>query len=194
MPRVKEFNETDALDKALDLFWQKGYYATSAQDLVNGLNLSRSSIYSTFTDKRSLFIKALQRYSQLYIDKVLTEVERTDDIPKTITKFFNDIIDQDDAKSISKGCFIVNTGIELAAHDVEIEEIVNQYHSSVVTVLEGAIKKGQRLGQISATHNAKTLARFILNSVSGLRVAVRSNQDDKELKDVISLCLSVLDS
>jgi len=181
MARVKEFNETEVLDKAVELFWEKGYQATSANDLVNGLGLSRSSIYSTFTDKRTLFIKALKRYSQLHVEKVLKEVKQSDDIPKTIAVIFNNIISQDDSAKISKGCFIVNTGIELAAHDKEIAEIVNQNKINVESVLKTAIRKGQKLGQISKAHKAEKLARFIFNNVSG-----------EELKEVIKLCLSVL--
>ncbi len=52
------------LDKAMNLFWQKGYNATSAQDLVNGLSISRSSLYDTFGDKHSLFVKALKQIPQ----------------------------------------------------------------------------------------------------------------------------------
>jgi len=178
MARVKEFNVTEVLDKAVEIFWQKGYHATS--------------VYSTFTDKRTLFIKALKRYSQLNVENVLKEVKQSDEISKTISKIFNNIITQDDSNTISKGCFIVNSGIELAAHDKEIAEIVNQNKINVESVLKTAIKKGQKLGQISKAHKAEELARFIFNNVSGLRVAIKSNKEKKELKEVVNLCLSVL--
>jgi len=192
MARTKEFSETEALDKALEIFWQKGYNATSANDLVNELGLSRSSIYSTFTDKRTLFIKALKRYSQINIENVLEEVKQSDNIPETIAAVFNKIITQDETAQISKGCFIVNTGIELAAHDMEIAEIVNHNKVNVESVLKVAIKKGQNLGQITKAYTPEMLARFIFNNVSGLRVAIRSNNDKKELKQVINMCLSIL--
>jgi len=124
MARVKEFNEVEVMDKAVELFWEKGYHATSANDLVNGLGLSRSSIYSTFTDKRTLFIKANK--------------------------------------------------------------------TNVESVLKTAIIRGQKLGQISKEHRAQELAQFIFNNVSGLRVAIKSNKEKKELKEVVNLCLSVL--
>jgi len=192
MARAKEFDEVVVLDKAIDLFWKKGYYATSANDLVSGLGLSRSSIYSTFIDKRTLFIKALKRYSQLNVATVLEEVKQSENIPKTIAAIFNNIITQDDSAEISKGCFMVNTGIELAVHDKEIAEIVNQNNIYVESALKTAIKKGQYLGQISKRHKPYSLARFIFNNVSGLRVTVKSNKEKKELEEVVKLCLSVL--
>jgi len=194
MARVKEFDEVEALDNALDIFWKKGYHATSANDLVNELGLSRSSIYSTFTSKRTLFIQALKRYCQLNIDRDLEELKQSTDIRETIASIFNNIITQDDSSIISKGCFVVNTGIEMSAHDKEIADIVNQNKINVELVLKTAIEKGQKLGQITKTYNALTLARFILNNVSGLRVAIKSNKDNKELKEIVKLCLSVLDN
>jgi len=192
MARVKEFDEEEALDNALGIFWKKGYYATSANDLVSELGLSRSSIYSTFTDKRTLFIKALKRYSQLNIDRDLEELKQSNDIPKTIASILNKIISQDDSSTISKGCFVVNTGIEMSAHDKEIADIVNQNKINVESVLKTAIIKGQELGQITETHKAHTLASFIFNNISGLRVTIKSNKDKKELNEIVKLCLSVL--
>ena len=64
MARTKEFNEDQALDKAIEIFWHKGYNGTSAQDLVNHLGLSRSSLYDTFGDKQKLFVKSLKTISK----------------------------------------------------------------------------------------------------------------------------------
>jgi len=192
MARVRAFNEAEVLDKALDIFWLKGYHATSANDLVSELGLSRSSIYSTFTDKRTLFIKTLERYSQRSIDEVLEAIKQSDDIPETITAILKDVILQDYSLKVPKGCFMVNTGIELAAHDEEIKEIVNQHMKKVESTLKTAINKGQQLGQISPNNNAEILARFICNNISGLKVAVKSNRNKKDLIEVINLCVSVI--
>jgi len=80
MARLKEFNEEDALDKAVAIFWNKGYNGTSAQDLVTHLGLSRSSLYDTFGDKHSLFIKALQRYQKKSYDDVSSLLQKSTNI------------------------------------------------------------------------------------------------------------------
>ena len=192
MARIKEFNTEEALDKAVEIFWQKGYNATSANDLVKGLGLSRSSIYSTFTDKRTLFIKSLDRYRSKNVAAMLNMIKQSDDIPATIAEVFKLIIEQDIRAKIPKGCFIVNTGIELAAQDNEIARIVNENTKNIESTFRAAIEKGQKLGQISKKHKALSLARFISNNISGLRVTIKSNNEKAILDDIVRMCLSVL--
>lgn len=192
MARIKEFDEIEVLDKAVELFWKKGYNATSANDLVKGLGLSRSSIYSTFKDKRTLFIKSLDRYRKRNVEAMLNMVRQSDNLLKTIEDIFKMVIEQDIRAKIPKGCLMVNSSIELAPHDVEIAKIVNENEQNIERTFEVAIAKGQQKGQISTTHSAKSLARFIYNNISGLRVAVKSNQGRETLNDVVKLCLSIL--
>jgi len=192
MARTREFDEVEVLDKAVELFWTKGYNATSANDLVKGLGLSRSSIYSTFTDKRTLFIKSLDRYRKRNVDQMLNMVKQSDDIPKTIADIFKMVVSQDITAKIPKGCLMVNTGVELAPHDNEIAKIVTENGQNIESTFKVAIEKGQELGQIPKTHDAESLARFIHNNISGLRVAVKSNTEKKALDDIVKICLSVL--
>lgn len=192
MARTKEFDEIEILDKAVDLFWTKGYNATSANDLVKGLGLSRSSIYATFKDKRTLFIKSLDRYRRRNVDQMLSMVKQSDDILKTIAEVFKLVIAQDITAKIPKGCLMVNTGVELGPHDNEIAQIVNENAQNIEATFKIAIEKGQALGQIPKTHQAEALARFIHNNISGLRVAVKSTQEKEILDDIVNMCLSVL--
>jgi TetR/AcrR family transcriptional repressor of nem operon len=80
MARTKLFSEEAILDKAMKLFWEKGYNATSAQDLVDGLGISRSSLYDTYGDKHSLFVTALKRYRKERIDPVLEGIDTATDL------------------------------------------------------------------------------------------------------------------
>ncbi|MGH1339187.1 MAG: TetR/AcrR family transcriptional regulator [Aureispira sp.] len=192
MARLKEFNEIEVLDKAVELFWSKGYNATSANDLVKGLGLSRSSIYSTFKDKRTLFIRVLDRYKEQNVGQMLQMIEQSDDILKTIAHIFRLVIAQDITAKIPKGCLMVNTGIELAPHDQEIATIIQENMQNIVHIFKIAIEKGQALGQIPKQHSADSLARFIYNNISGLRVAVKVSHDKNLLEDIANMCLSIL--
>ena len=192
MARTREFNEIEVLDKAVELFWKKGYTATSANDLVKGLGLSRSSIYSTFTDKRTLYIRALDQYKKRYVNAMLQMVKQSNDLPKTIAQIFQMIVDQDITAKIPKGCFMVNTSVELGPHDQQIAKIVSDHEANVEATFEVAILKGQEKGQISKTHSAKALARFLYNNISGLRVAVKSKVGKATLDDIIKVSMSVL--
>ena len=192
MARKKEFDEIEVLDKAVQLFWNKGYNATSANDLVDALGLSRSSIYSTYDNKRTLFIRSLDRYRKQVVNSMLEMVKQSNDFPKTISEVFRMVIEQDVGSKIPKGCLIVNSAVEVAAEDREIAEIVNANSRDIERVFEAAIKKGQDSGQVSSSHSPKVLARFLNNNISGLRVAVKASNDLSELDDVVKICLSVL--
>jgi len=192
MARTRAFNEIEVLDKAVELFWQKGYTATSANDLVKGLGLSRSSIYATFGDKRTLYLRALEQYKKRYGGAMIQMVKQSNDLLKTIEQLFQMVVEQDIKSETPKGCFLVNTSIELGPHDPQIAKIVCDQEAVIETAFEMAILKGQEKGQISKKHSAKSLARFLYNNISGLRVALKSKVGKAALDDVIKVSMSVL--
>jgi TetR/AcrR family transcriptional repressor of nem operon len=185
MARTKEFNEEQALDKAVEIFWHKGYNGTSAQDLVNHLGLSRSSLYDTFGDKQKLFSKALKRYQTQGQDNVKKLLDESVDIKAAFTTIFKQAVLESLEDRITKGCFMVNSAVELAMHDSEIDAIVGDNRKIMEDVFMKAVKKGQESGQISTKTEARTLARFIFNNYSGIRVLARAGEKDKQVYDDI---------
>ena len=185
MARTKEFNEEKALDKAIEIFWHKGYNGTSAQDLVTHLGLSRSSLYDTFGDKQKLFSMALKRYQKQGQDYVKDLLAESEDVKATLTVIFKQAVLESLEDRITKGCFMVNSSVELAMHDEEIARIVNENRQTMEDVFLKAVTKGQEAGQISTKQNARTLARFIFNNYTGIRVLARSGEKDKQVYDDI---------
>ncbi|RZJ56088.1 MAG: TetR/AcrR family transcriptional regulator [Flavobacterium sp.] len=185
MARTKEFNEDQALDKAVEIFWHKGYNGTSAQDLVTHLGLSRSSLYDTFGDKQKLFSKALKRYQKQGQDSVKQLLEESDDVKQAFTQIFKQAVIESLEDRITKGCFMVNSSVELAMHDEEIANIVSDNRQTMEEVFLKAVKKGQEKGQISTQLDARTLARFVFNNYSGIRVLARAGEKDKQVYDDI---------
>ncbi|MHC0441258.1 TetR/AcrR family transcriptional regulator [Flavobacterium sp. 3-210] len=185
MARTKEFNEDQALDKAIEIFWHKGYNGTSAQDLVTHLGLSRSSLYDTFGDKQKLFVKSLQRYQQQNEESLKLLFENAENIKTALTEIFKQAVIESLQDRITKGCFMVNSAVELAMHDPEIGKIVHDNQKAVEEVFYQAIKKGQESGQISDKQEARSLARFIFNNYSGIRVLARAGERDKQVYDDI---------
>jgi TetR/AcrR family transcriptional repressor of nem operon len=185
MARTKEFNEDQALDKAIEIFWHKGYNGTSAQDLVDYVGLSRSSLYDTFGDKQKLFIKSLQRYQKKAQDQIMQLFEESENIKETLKDIFNQAVLESLEDRITKGCFMVNSSVELAMHDEEIAKIVKNNGQVMEEVFTKAVQKGQELKQISEKTEAKALARFIFNTYSGIRVLARSGERNKQVYDDI---------
>lgn len=192
MARTKEFDEKAVLNKAVELFWTKGYNATSAQDLVEGLGISRSSLYDTYGDKHSLFVQALKQYRKEKIDEVIEMLHKTEDAQEYIKYLFNSIKTQAIEDTCAKGCFMINSTVELAPVDKEISGIVNSILQDFEDALSKAVKKGQDAGVFTTKHTARSLARFLSNSINGLRVTVKSNASKKVFDDIVTISLSVL--
>lgn len=193
MARTKEFNEDQALDKAIEIFWHKGYNGTSAQDLVTHLGLSRSSLYDTFGDKQKLFAQSLRRYQKQSQDQISTLLNESENIKETLHAIFKQAVIESLQDRITKGCFMVNSSVELAMHDDEIAKIVKNNSQIMEEVFTKAVKKGQDAGHISKATNARVLARFIFNTYSGIRVLARTGERDKQVyDDIVSTMLSLL--
>lgn len=193
MARPKEFDTEEALEKAIDLFWAKGFSACSMQDVVEGLGLSRSSIYETFGDKRQLFLASLKKYQQEGAEVMRHQLGTTTDIQQTFKDMFYAFLPTGLNDYSKKSCFMVNVGIELAPHDPEIAALVQANTMEMEEILSAAIQKGQDAGQISRNLDAIALGRFIFSTLSGLYVSTASGTTDRtKLEDIIKVALSVL--
>lgn len=193
MARTKEFNEDQALDKAIEIFWHKGYNGTSAQDLVTHLGLSRSSLYDTFGDKQKLFAQSLLRYQKNAQKQVMELFDQSENIKETLHDIFKQAVIESLEDRITKGCFMVNSSVELAMHDEEIAKIVKNNSQIMEEVFTNAVQKGQDSGDISKANSAKVLARFIFNNYSGIRVLARSGERDKQVyDDIVKALFSIL--
>jgi len=193
MARTKDFDEDEVLKKAITLFWHKGYNGTSMQDLVDALGISRSSLYDTYDDKHTLFIKALDSYKRSAADKMQNIIDHSasakDAIKLLLEMTTGDLIrDQQ-----HKGCFLVNAAVEVAPHDKEVSNIICQNDQQIEGFFYDAIKKGQNSGEISNKQDARALARFIVNTVKGLRVSAKAVTDRGIFDDITKLTLSILD-
>lgn len=193
MARTKEFDTDEALEKAIGLFWDKGYSACSMQDVVEGLGLSRSSIYETFGDKRQLFLAALKKYQQEGIEGMRNNLGTSTDIRRSIKDLIYSVLPPAVDEPLQKGCFMINAGIELAPHDPEIAAIVQANSEEMEAIMTAAIRKGQEAGQIARNLDASSIARFIFIILSGLRVSAASAAADRtKLEAAIKVTLSVL--
>jgi TetR/AcrR family transcriptional repressor of nem operon len=193
MARTKDFDENEVLTKAIQLFWHKGYNGTSMQDLVDALGISRSSLYDTYTDKHTLFIKALESYQVEGAAKIQQIIDQTDSAKETIKKLLelttNDLL----FDKQQKGCFMVNAQVEVAPHDQEVGKLVCDNEQQMNEAFYQVIKKGQESGEIKNNQDARALARFVFNAVKGMRVTAKSTPDQEIFDDIIKLTVSVLD-
>ncbi len=192
MARNKEFEEAEVLDKALNLFWCKGYNGTSMQEVVDCLGISRSSLYDTFGDKRQLYLAALNRYRRQMAGALLQTVQGATSVVPTLRQLFEMAVHESLADRLGKGCFMVNSTVELAPHDPEVARIVKANMEDIEEAFYQLIRKGQGQGEVTPRHDARALARFLFNTLSGLRVAAKAGAGRAVYDDVVNLSLSVL--
>ncbi len=192
MARTKEFDEDLVLQKAVGLFISKGYNGASAQDLVDFLGISRSSLYDTFGDKRTLFLKAISKYRQDVGRSMIFMLENSEDLPATIKQILLHASQEALEATKATGCFMVNSAIEMAPHDPEVAQIVQENMTGVRDALSRAIARGQERGQIGSGHSPEALACFLFNAFSGIRVIARSGATAQDYEDIINVTLAAL--
>jgi TetR/AcrR family transcriptional regulator, transcriptional repressor for nem operon len=193
MARTKDFDEDEVLEKAVRLFWHKGYNGTSMQDLVDGLGISRSSLYDTYGDKHALFMKSLESYKNTVSSQMCTIISDTVSAKEAIKQLLDLTTSQLLNDEQHNGCFMVNAEVEVAPHDKEVSSMICQGDQQVEDAFYRAIKKGQENGELNDEKDARAVARFIFNTVKGIRVSAKSTSDKRFFDDIIQLTMSVLD-
>lgn len=174
MPWEKKYDESEVLDRAVGAFWAHGYEATSISTLVKATGLNRGSLYAAFGDKRGLFLRALDHYDRTRKQNFLAAL--SGDVPprEAILSLFRRVAEGAADGRDRRGCLLVNTALELAPYDPEIERIVAQRLGEVEAFFRGRIEAAQRDGTIVREVDAADAARLLLSLFIGLRVITRS--------------------
>jgi len=192
MARTKDFDENEVLTKAIQVFWLKGYNGTSMQDLVDSLGISRSSLYDTYTDKHTLFMKALESYQNSGAARIQDIIDNSGSAKETVKRLLElattELLDDKE----QKGCFMVNAEVEVASHDAAVNSLVCKNDQQMEEAFYQVIQKGKDSGEIKNQQDARALARFIFNSVKGMRVTAKSITDKAVFDDIITLTISIL--
>lgn len=192
MPWEKQFNKDEALDKAMQAFWTRGYEATSMQDLVDCTGVNRGSLYATYGDKRALFLSALQAYDERR-RHMLGVLEGRYPPREAIRKLFGNFIDDVSSTGSNRGCFMTNTALELAAHDPEIKKLVAAAQEDVEAFFLRMIKRGKAEGEFAEHVKPQDTARALLASLLGVLVLVRSRPDRAVLQSIVTDALRRLE-
>lgn len=192
MARTKQFDQQAVVDKAIAVFTATGYHGTSAQDLVEALGLSRSSLYDTFGDKQGLFLHALQQYNRQSFGAVIELLTHTREPLATLQFLFAEAVALNVRCGAQGGCLIVNSAMEREALDPAVGTLVQQSLQAVQEAFVVALDRGQRAGTISTRHSARALAGSLHTTLMGLRVMAKAGASQETFEDVVRLALSLL--
>ncbi len=192
MPRPKTFDLNQALLNAMRLFWRKGYAATSIEDLVEALNLSRSSIYGAFTDKRNLFLAALQLYSDAVIAGIQKTLNETEAPLEGIQKVFDNLVAEVGTDKGALGCFMVNSVAELVPYDADVTTIAQTYSEAIEGMLVEVLKRGAAQGNLTTERTPEALAAYLFNTIQGMRVLIKAGATRDQLEAIRDITLHSL--
>jgi TetR/AcrR family transcriptional repressor of nem operon len=189
--RHKEFDPDEVLDRAMRLFWERGYEKTSMQDLVERMGVHKRSMYDTFGDKHSLYLRALDRYVGATEVDQRAVVERADSARDALRALFASAIG--DGSGRPSGCFLVNCAAEVALEDPEVGRRVGRAFAGSQSMLLELVVEAQRAGEASARHDPEVLAAALHNAWIGVRVQARAGLGKAELSAMVNGMLAMLD-
>jgi TetR/AcrR family transcriptional repressor of nem operon len=191
--RTKQFDPDAALQKALELFWERGYEATSMADLVEHLGIARASIYATFGGKHELYLKAHERYVQSRDPNVVELLSQPGPALPAVRVLVNAYAEESIGDERRRGCLVVNSAVELAGRDPRTARQVAASWDTLETALTSALIRARAQGELSEDRDPRALARFLLVLLQGIRVLGRTDPDPARLRDAAAQALSLLD-
>jgi len=193
MPRIKSYDKDEILQKAINIFWKQGFHATSMQELVSHLGISRSSIYDSFGNKKNLFDEALELYCSNARKATLAllnnEVQVKSGLMRLLESSIFCVMDDID----KKGCFVVNTAAELIPGDSEILHALGKNKEIFETIFYDYLVKGKENGEITKDVDLKVISHLIYTLLCGINVVAKIKSDRKHLIEQITLVMALLD-
>ncbi len=193
MARTKEFDPDAALVSAMELFWERGYEATTMADLVEHLDIAKASIYATFGGKRDLYLKALDRYAEIVDPRLLSALSQPGPTLPAVRAVVEQYADEATGKARNRGCFVVNTAVELAPRDPLAARRVQASWDHLETALAAALVRAQAQGELDPDKDPRALARFLLVLLQGLRVVGKAAIEPGRARDAAAQALNLLD-
>ena len=193
MARKKQFEVEVVLDKAMKLFWQKGYNATSMDELVKTIGINRASMYNTFGSKFELFVSALNKYNTANAVRIADFLYYQLNVRKGLQLLLENLTTEALIQGTSKGCFMVNTITEMANVNPELDEQLKSSRLALETVFYNYLKYGVDNGQVSPYKDLKTISSYLFTVQSGLYVNSKINTSKEEMGKIVRAALSILD-
>ncbi len=183
MPRPREFDKEEVLEKAMFLFWEQGYEATSIRALKKAMGISSSSMYETFGDKRKIFLAALARYCELERGQVMEMAQSSpnprqfiENLVVSVDKVLPDMVQ-------NYGSMTFNTMAEFGMRDTDVTNLLFSHYLRIAELVADVLQEGQAAQIIQAQDNPLHLAHVILSTLQGL-ATIKSMQPDYAYADV----------
>ncbi len=192
MARPKAFNEEEVIDKAVEVFWAKGYEATSMQDLINAMGIQRGSLYAAFGSKQQLFLKSLKRYGVEVVKKLLEILESKPSGIESIELFFSQLVEHLLTAGELRSCLVTNSAIERGISDEETKQQVLYLLNAIEKGFYNTLSRAKKNGELSTDLDLKIVANYLTSSMQGLIVMGKVCSERSVLTGINQVTLSIL--
>lgn len=194
MPRPREQSDDEILDKAVEVFWERGFAATSVRDISNACDLGVAALYNRFNNKDQLFIAALNRFADRTPSGILARLADVRPPVRAISAFFDAIVDMALNDPGCRGCLLVNTALEGAALPELANEVVRSRLGEIEAFFAKKLREARAEGAIPKTIQPDTLAESLFGTVLAIRVIARIDPDPQKLRRLARSALAPVDS
>ncbi|HEY3327876.1 MAG TPA: helix-turn-helix domain-containing protein [Novimethylophilus sp.] len=192
MARIREFNPDEALDKAMRVFWQKGYANTSIEDLVSATGVNRYGLYDEFENKHGLFLAALDHYQNAVAGALFEIVERPGASLTDIRTYFAKLVELSSSEMGKLGCLMANSASEVAPHDERAANMVEKFRTRCQHGFKNALSNAKVAGELPTRCDVEAIADFLTGVMQGLSVMARSRANSRMMVNVVEVALSHL--
>jgi len=189
LPRTREYDEAELLNRTMETFWSQGYDGTSVDDLVARTGVNRASLYSVYPDKRTLFVAGIKHYLEFVVEDNIRRLREAEPPGEAVRQFFLKLVDAP-IDRLRRGCLLTNSATELGRQDAEVAALVRGAFRRMELALCDCLLEAQKTGQLAAGVRPKTLARLLITVLQGIRVMSRVGVDREMMRDAVTGALS----
>lgn len=194
MSRPRSFDNDEVLDAAIECFWRRGLAATSVRDLASEMGINGPSLYNAFGDKRRLFAEALERYAEQSMRERISRIEAKHSGQDAIEAFFKEVIARSLSDPDRRGCMIVNSALEVAPHDKELQLVIAAYLKEIESFFGRCLTTAADDGALPDSIDIADASRLFLGILLGIRVASRANPQRALLEGMVRPALALFKS
>jgi TetR/AcrR family transcriptional repressor of nem operon len=173
MGRPRLFDLDGAVIAALNVFWERGYGATTPAELLEAIGVGKGSFYNAFGSKHALFEQALRRYGDDRVAGLARWLAESGPVGQRVKGYLERLAAPENEKALRRGCFATNTAGELGRRDPAATNIVRGTFERMESVLEAALVEGQKRGELDSALDPKGVASLLLATVIGLTVLAK---------------------
>jgi AcrR family transcriptional regulator len=193
MSRKASFDRQVALNKAVELFWSRGYYASSMKHIEEALDMRPGSIYATFGSKGGLFAEALEAYASTASDDFGQAIAESSSIVEGLKCYLRSFAEPCNGHTSAQACMLIKTLLEVNAEDVVLRDRVQAMLAAFEKRLCKVLEEAKAIGELRAEVNCPRLARLLQTQIIGLRAFAERNVSKEQIAAVADDMASLID-